>query len=119
MTHLVAIAIVLGLSGLPPGSLLCGLSCASEETTAPSCHLHGGTDHVVPAMDGVHLCDQDAAAEPMIASPAFSIAAADFVTAHTQPHLLLPPRVVIAGAWEFPPGSPSTRLASSPSVLRI
>jgi hypothetical protein len=119
MTHLVAIVVVLGLSGLPAGSLLCGLSCAPEETTAPSCHLHGGSDDGVPAMDGVHLCDQDAAAEPMIASPAFSIAAADFVTAHIQPHLLLPQRVVIAAAWEFPPGSPSARLVASPSVLRI
>jgi len=119
MTHLIAIVMVLGLSGLPAGSLLCGLSCAPEETTVPSCHEHGGTADNAPAMYGVHLCDQDAVTVPLIASPAFSIAVADVAAPHMHSRLSLPERVAISHAWELPPGVPSGRLPASPSVLRV
>ena len=118
MAHLIAVVMVLGLSGLPAGSLLCGLSCAPEEITAPSCHEHGGRDDGAPAMAGVHLCDQDAAAVPMIASPVFSIATTDFIFPQIQPGPSLPERAAILHAWELPPGS-SARLAASLSILRV
>lgn len=119
MAHLIAIVMVLGLSGLPAGSVLCGLSCAPEETTAPSCHEHGGTADDAPAMHGVHLCDQDAVTVPMIASPAFSIVIADVGDPHMQPRLSLPEREVISHARGCPPGCLSGRLSASPSILRV
>lgn len=119
MAHLIAIVVVLGMSGLPAGSVLCGLSCAPEAATVPSCHDPGGSGDGAPALEGIHLCDQDAAAVPMIASPVFSIATADFVAPQIQPRLSLPERAAIFHAWEFPPGSPSTPLAAAPSILRV
>lgn len=119
MAHLIAIVVVLGISGLPAGSLLCGLACAPEQTAEPSCHARAGTDHGAPVMDGIHLCDEDAAAVPMIASPAFSIGAVDVAAPHMQPRFSLPARVIVSRTWESPPRGPFVPLAASPSVLRI
>ncbi len=119
MAHVIAVVMVLGLSGLPAGSLLCGLACAPDEAVAPSCHEHGGSDDGAPAMEGVHLCDQDAAAVPMLAPPVFSIATADVIAPQIQPQLSLPARATILRAWELPPGSSPALLAASPSILRV
>jgi hypothetical protein len=119
MAHLIALIMVVGLSGMPAGSLLCGLSCAPEEATAPSCHEHGGTPDDTTTMKGVHLCDQDASTVPMIASASFSSAVVDFTPPHIQLRLSLPHVVAINRPWTLPPGAPSGRLGVSQAILRI
>ena len=119
MAHLITIVMVLGISGVPAGSLLCGLSCLPEEATAPSCHEQGGTADDAPALQGIHLCDQGASAVPMIASPGFSSAVADFATPHIQLRPSLPHVVAINRAWTLPPGAPFGGLGLSHAILRI
>jgi len=105
MARLIPLILALGLSGLPAGSLLCGLSCAPETPASPSCHEHGGATDDLPALQALHLCDQDASAPLLIAPSAHVSVWADAGVAGEQPSLSCQESAGIARSRAFSPGA--------------
>ena len=114
----VALVMVLGLSGLPIGSMLCGLSCAPAEEAVTACHEHGAGTSETPVIDGLHLCDQDGESAPMIAQISSSTFA-DAPLLKTHQSVFIASAARSFSAHTLRPAPPPGALDTSASVLRI
>jgi hypothetical protein len=120
MLRVLTLALVAALSGFPLGSLLCGAACAPQQTqTAPDCHEHRDGTDAGAVVTGIHLCDQDASAVPVIARLAFTLASGGTEAPYDAPSIgtmrLAPP----APAWMCPQGRQRSRVLPAEAILRI